>query len=168
MINSALFPPASARQRVFMRYALAYPKRSLLHALGFEKGGLHTRLEAVFALISGLPFRFLGAFFASHPPAGFNALRAGVPQSSIHSVPSVLKRALGIRDCKRCLLCIFVFWAHFLLRKKPGFPLQFLVVTEGNTCGISASIPCAEEVSASAAAPSACRVNAVSLLIANC
>jgi hypothetical protein len=32
-----------------------------------------------------------------------------------------------------------------LLRKKPGYPLQFLGFTSGKACGISASIPCAAE-----------------------
>jgi hypothetical protein len=36
-------------------------------------------------------------------------------------------------------------WAHFLLRKKPGFPLQFLDFTCGKVCGISVSIPCAAQ-----------------------
>jgi hypothetical protein len=57
--------PASARQRVLMRYALTYPKWVLLRAFGFENGARHTRLEAVFALMSGLLSCFLGAFFAS-------------------------------------------------------------------------------------------------------
>jgi hypothetical protein len=37
---------------------------------------LHTRLEAVFALMSGLPFRFLGAFFASQK----TGLSAAIPR----------------------------------------------------------------------------------------
>jgi hypothetical protein len=42
-----------------MRSAPAYPKRALLRALGFEKGGLHTRLGAMFALIFGFWAHFL-------------------------------------------------------------------------------------------------------------
>jgi hypothetical protein len=43
-----------------MRSAPAYRKRTLLRALGLEKGVWHTRLEAVVALF----FHHKGAFFA--------------------------------------------------------------------------------------------------------
>jgi hypothetical protein len=66
----------------------------LLRVLGFEKGALHTLLSG------GICFDvwFLGAFFASHPPAGFNALRAHqwVPmRSALASRERGLLRALG-------------------------------------------------------------------------
>jgi hypothetical protein len=44
---------------------------------------------------------------------------------------------------KRLRILIPPFWAHFLLCKKPGYPLQFLDFASGEVCGISASIPCA-------------------------
>jgi hypothetical protein len=63
MLNASAFPPPhlppasgftcaprrhtqSARQRVYVRSALTYPKQHLLRAAGSEKGGWHTRLEA--------------------------------------------------------------------------------------------------------------------------
>ncbi|MDR1147791.1 MAG: type II toxin-antitoxin system RelB/DinJ family antitoxin [Spirochaetaceae bacterium] len=49
----------NARQRVYMRSALAYPKRALIRASGSEKGGWHTRLKAAFTP-QVLPRRFTG------------------------------------------------------------------------------------------------------------
>jgi hypothetical protein len=39
----------------------------------------------------------------------------------------------------------FIFRAHPRLRRGPGYPLQFLGFTCGKACGISASIPCADQ-----------------------
>jgi hypothetical protein len=60
-----------------VRYAAASQQQILLRALGFENGGWHTRLEAVFALY----FRFLDAFFASQK----TGLSAPIPRPACGS-----------------------------------------------------------------------------------
>jgi hypothetical protein len=53
---------ALARQRVYIRSALAYPKRPLLCAVGSGNGVWHTRLETHLLI-----FNKMGAFFAAEP-----------------------------------------------------------------------------------------------------
>jgi hypothetical protein len=99
-----------ARQRVFIRYALAYRKQPSASAFGFEKSALHTRLPA------GLPFAtrqrvshtpparqrvFMrsapasGFSCAPRPPAGFHALRAGIPKAGFDLCRRVRKGRLA-------------------------------------------------------------------------
>jgi hypothetical protein len=68
------YAAVSARQRVYIRSALASRKQPLLRAFSSEKGGSHTRLAG------GLCFDiwFLGAFFASQK----TGLSAPIPRTA--------------------------------------------------------------------------------------
>jgi hypothetical protein len=101
-----------------MRSALAYPKLVSASALGSEKGAWHTR-----------------------PPAGLNALRAGIPKTGFSLCLRVRKGRLAYAVGSGVCFAFLRIWAHFLLRKKPGFagvpPLKRPLRAP--------TIPCAEE-----------------------
>jgi hypothetical protein len=97
--DSHSFVKPATRQRVSMRYAPAYPNRALLRAFSSEKGGLHTRLEAR----QRVKIRYAPAYPKRTLPRAFS-----------------LKRAVGIRGWKRCLLCLFKNLGAFFASQKTG------------------------------------------------
>jgi hypothetical protein len=76
-----------ARQRVYIRYALAYRKQPSASAFGSENGDWHTRLEAcvcfAICLLGASPLRGVGLsapiYFAALRKFRFNPLRFGPP-----------------------------------------------------------------------------------------